>query len=172
MCFYFEGDYILLEYFVIAICVILVLVGFIGCVFPIIPGPPLTFLGLVLLYFASPDKYSISGFEIFIFGFFAAVGTVIDTILPLLGAKYCGVSKYGIWGCLIGMLLFMFIAPPFGIVFGILIGAIAGELYAGKSKSKALKAGVVTFIFNILAIFLKLLICVLIAFRMMMLFLN
>lgn len=162
----------MLEYFIIGFCFILVLLGFIGCVFPIIPGPPLTFLGLILLYFADSAKYGISGLEIFIFGLLAAIGAVIDTILPLVGAKYCGVSKYGLWGCVIGMLLFMFIAPPFGIVFGILIGAIIGELYAGKSKSKALKAGIVTFVFNMLAIFVKLLICVFITFRMMMLFLN
>lgn len=156
-------------YLLIAIGVILVLLGFIGCVFPVIPGPPFTFLGLLCIHFIG-GEYAIGWFELFFFGILAFIGAIIDTILPFMGAKYCGVSKYGLWGCLIGMLLFLFVAPPFGMVFGILFGAIVGELYAGKSKSKALKAGMVTFISNIVAIFLKLLICLVISFRLIMLF--
>lgn len=156
-------------YLLVTIGFIFVLLGFIGCVFPVIPGPPFTFLGLLCIHFIG-GEYSISGFEIFFFALLAVIGAVIDTILPFLGAKYYGVSKYGLWGCVIGMLLFLFVAPPFGMVFGILLGAIAGELYAGKSKSKALKAGMVTFISNIVAIFLKLLVCLVISFRLVMLF--
>lgn len=158
-----------MEYLLISIGVVLVLLGFIGCVLPVVPGPPFTFLGLLCVHFIDP-KYSISGMELFIFALLAFIGAVVDTILPLMGAKYYGVSKYGLWGCVIGMILFMFFMPPFGMVFGILLGAVLGELYAGKSKSKALKAGIITFISNLAAIFVKLLICVLISFRFMMMF--
>jgi uncharacterized protein YqgC (DUF456 family) len=50
------------------------------------------------------------------------------------------------------------------MVLGMFIGAILGELKAGKENSVALKAGLLTFIGSITSIFIKLSLSVVMAF--------
>ena len=38
--------------------IIFMIIGFLGCVIPAIPGPPLSYLGLLLLHFT--DKYNVN----------------------------------------------------------------------------------------------------------------
>jgi uncharacterized protein YqgC (DUF456 family) len=81
--------------------------------------------------------------------------TVLDYILPIYGSKKYGVSKYGIWGSVIGMLIGILFFPPVGMIIGLFLGAFLGELIIGKSELEALKGGFITFIFSLIAIFIK-----------------
>jgi len=54
--------------------------------------------------------------------------------------------------------------PPFGMIFGVFIGAILGELIAGKENSIALKAGLATFIGSMAAVLIKLSLSLVMAF--------
>ena len=92
------------------------------------------------------------------------VVSLSDNVLPVVGAKACGASKYGIRGSIAGLILGLIFFPPIGMVVGVLVGAIAGELIAGKKNYEALKAGIATFIGNIFSIFLKLATSVVMAF--------
>ncbi|MBA3062672.1 MAG: DUF456 domain-containing protein, partial [Atribacteria sp.] len=98
------------------------------------------------------------------FAVLTVIVSLMDYFLPLLGAKLYGTSKYGIWGAIIGMIAGIIFFPPFGMILGIFIGAIVGELIAGKENSMALKAGMVTFIGSITAVFIKLSLSVVMAF--------
>ncbi|MDX1699907.1 MAG: DUF456 family protein, partial [Melioribacteraceae bacterium] len=40
-------------------------------------------------------------------------------------------------------------------IIGLLLGAIVGELIAGKAKKEAVKIGIVSFLFSLLAILIK-----------------
>lgn len=53
---------------------------------------------------------------------------------------------------LIGVLFF----PPWGMILGLLIGAVSGELIAGKQSAEAFKVGFVTFAASMIMILVKL----------------
>src|SRR4030042_5842962 len=81
--------------------------------------------------------------------------TGLDYVLPVIGAKKFGVSKYGVIGSFIGMIIGIFFTPV-GMILGLILGAVLGELAAGKKKTEALKAGAVTFFLSIFMMLLKL----------------
>ena len=152
-----------MEYVLIIVGVICTVVGIIGCIFPAIPGPPVSYAALILLQFAKEEPVFSKSFLVK-FAILTIVVSLGDYFLPLLGAKKYGTTKYGIWGAIIGMIAGIIFFPPFGIILGLFIGAIIGELIAGKENSMALKAGLVTFIGSITAVFIKLSLSLVIAF--------
>ncbi len=143
-----------MEFFLIFCGIIFLIAGLIGCILPVLPGPPLSYTALLFLEFSQKEQVFSKTFLI-IFAVLTIFVTIIDYILPVLGAKWYGASKKGIWGSIIGMLIGLLFFPPVGMIIGVLIGAVVGELMAGKENSKALKAGVATFIAAIAGIFIK-----------------
>ena len=71
--------------------IILIVAGFIGCILPAIPGPPLAFLALFLLDLVEPIIFS-SNFLFTMFGITILV-FALDYILPIFGAKLYKASK-------------------------------------------------------------------------------
>jgi len=135
--------------------IVLSLAGFVGCVLPVVPGPPLGFLALILLSFARNwEPFSVT--FLVIMGAMTVIVTVLDYIVPALGARKYGASKAGIWGSILGMLIGMVCFPPFGMFVGAFLGAVAGEMLEGKDNRSALRAGWGVFIGTMLAIVLKL----------------
>ena len=65
----------------------------------------------------------------------------LDYVIPSLGARRYGASRWGIWGSVAGMLIGIFFFPPFGMLIGAFVGAIAGELLGGKRGIAVLRAG-------------------------------
>jgi len=118
---------------------ILAVLGIIGSIVPGMPGPILSFLSLILLYFFKGSAV-ISISALVMFGVVMVILQIIDYIAPVLGAKYFGASKSGIWGSVIGAILGLIFFPPLGIILGALIGAVLGELKSGKEKDQAFKA--------------------------------
>ena len=115
------------------------LMGLIGCILPVIPGPSLSFFSLIILSYAKNwEPFSVT-FLIVIAGL-TILATVVDYVIPAIGAKKYGASKLGIWGSIIGMIFGLFIFPPWGMLIGAIIGALAGELAGGKKGKKALQA--------------------------------
>ncbi len=89
-------------------------------------------------------------------GAITALLVLLDYVAPALGAKKYGASRRGLWGSAIGMIIGIFFIPPWGMIVGAFIGALVGELAAGKSGSKALRAGWGILIGNVLGVGLKL----------------
>ena len=118
--------------------------GILGCLLPAIPGPPLSYLGLLLLHWA--PNYHFSTRFLIIMGVVTLVVTVLDNILPALSAKRSGGSKRAVWGSMIGLVVGMFTFPPIGLIVGPFIGAVIGELSTGKESGEAIKSGFSTFI--------------------------
>ncbi len=48
---------IALDIILVALAIILMIVGIIGCFLPILPGPPITFAGFLSAFFVSISKY-------------------------------------------------------------------------------------------------------------------
>ena len=118
---------------------LLVFIALVGCIVPVIPGPPLSFLALILLSYAKNWEPFSTKFLI-IMAVLMIVVTVLDYVIPAGGAKKYGASKSGIWGSIIGMLAGFFFFPPWGILIGGIVGAFSGELLAGQEGRKALRA--------------------------------
>lgn len=144
----------MIEAIVIVIGLLIAIIGLIGCVIPAIPGPPLNFLSLVILELGIEDAFTA---EFYItWGSLTVVVTILDYVLPVMGAKTYRSSKFGIWGSVIGMILGIIFFPPFGMIIGLFLGAVIGELIAGKEHREALKVGTVTLVASILMILVKL----------------
>jgi uncharacterized protein YqgC (DUF456 family) len=143
----------MIEAIVIIIGLIVAVAGLIGCVIPGIPGPPLNFLSLVILEIGIENAFSVDFY--ITWGLITVVVVLLDYVLPVWGAKAYKSSKYGIWGSVIGMILGIIFFPPFGMIIGLFLGAVIGELIAGKEHREALKVGTVTFVASILMILVK-----------------
>ncbi len=139
----------------IIIGLLLAIIGMIGCILPVIPGPILSFCALILLSW-------IKNWQVFSQTFLMVMGAVtiflivLDYIAPALGAKKYGATKRGIWGSAIGMIIGIFFIPPWGMIVGAFAGALLGELSSGKSGRKALRAGWGILIGSVLGVGLKL----------------
>jgi len=138
----------------IIIGLLISITGLIGCIIPALPGPPLSFLSLVILELAIDDAFTLDFFYLWA-GITVAV-VLLDYVLPILGAKVYSASNYGIWGSIVGMIAGIIFFPPFGMILGLFAGAVIGELIAGKNELEALKIGSVTFFASMFMIFIKL----------------
>lgn len=119
---------------------IFIIVGLIGCVVPGVPGPPFSFLALVLLSAAKRwEPFSLN--FLIIMALVTIAVTALDYVVPAAGAKKFGASKYGFWGAVTGMLVGIIFFPPLGMIIGAFLGAIIGEMVVGKPSHEALKAG-------------------------------
>ncbi|MFZ2331064.1 MAG: DUF456 domain-containing protein [Atribacterota bacterium] len=139
--------------------IILNIIGIIGVIIPALPGVTLNYLALILLYINKGEEV-VSLSTIIMFGLLTFLVALLDYILPLAGAKKSGTSRTGIIFAALGMMIGLFFFPPFGIFFGLLIGAFLGELIAGKTELQALKAGVVTFLGILTSMVIKLMLAV------------
>lgn len=135
---------------------LLILIGIVGCFLPILPGPPLAFLGLWIQQLKEPNPFTAKFLWIW-FGITVVV-TAIDYWAPVYATKKFGGSKAGIWGCMIGLLLGFWMGP-FGIIIGPLAGAFIGEMMNNQDSSKAMRAALGSFIGFLLSTLLKLIVC-------------
>lgn len=129
----------MVDYILVATGIIFIIVGLIGCILPIIPGPPLSFIGLLFLHFTGFRDFT-SNF-LLLMGIVAIVVTIIDYIVPIWGTKKFGGSKAGVWGATLGLIVGIFFFPPIGIIIGPLAGAVIAEMIRGKEFNKSFRAG-------------------------------
>lgn len=134
---------------------ILMLVGILGSFLPVLPGPTISWVGLLLLYLtkAVPDDW-------WRLGILAAVALTVfalDYIIPAMGTKKFGGSKAGMAGTVIGLLVAIFfpILGFFGIIIWPFVGALVGELINKADQKTALKAAFGSFIGFLTGTFLK-----------------
>ncbi|MFV8338957.1 DUF456 domain-containing protein [Flavobacterium sp. LB3P21] len=137
-------------------CVIL---GIFGSFLPVLPGPSISWVGLVLLYFtnAVPANYWVLGIALLI----TVIISVLDYVIPAKGTKRFGGSSYGIWGTNIGLVIGILAPIPFGFLIGPFLGALIGELiYDFKDHNRALKAAAGSFVGFLASSFMKFVVCV------------
>lgn len=143
-----------MDIFLSILALLLMLVGLVGAIIPVLPGPIISFSGLLCLYFTDKQPFSD---EYMIYWLVATlVVSAIDQVVPILGTKKMGGSKYGVNGSIIGLIIGIFFFPPFGLIIGPFIGALLGELISGKDMNRATRAAVGSFIGFLSGTFLKL----------------
>lgn len=138
----------------------LVLIGFFGSILPIIPGPPISWAGFLLLKWTHYISGNPSGYQnvLWILLFFVVLVTILDYVVPIMGTKKYGGSKRGVWGATLGVVAGLFFGP-LGIILGPFIGAYLGEISTGKKDKEALRAAWGSLMGFLLGVGLKLMTC-------------
>ncbi|WP_396177174.1 DUF456 domain-containing protein [Flavobacterium sp.] len=147
-----------MDYILLMIGLICMIVGILGSFLPVLPGPPISWLGLLLLFStdAVPMNYWTLGITLFV----AILVAVLDYVIPAKGTKRFGGSKYGIWGTNIGLILGLIAPIPLGFIIGPFVGAFVGELiYNSSDKKRALKSATGSFIGFLASTFMKFVVC-------------
>ena len=142
-----------MDILLISISVLLILIGILGSIIPILPGPPIAYGGLLLVHFTSKHPFSVE--FLILFGALAILSAVIDNVLPIYATKKFNGSKKGVWGSAIGLVIGLFFFPPFGILIGPMLGAFIGEIIDGKSANNAIRPAFGSFIGFLSSIFLR-----------------
>lgn len=131
------------------------IVGILGSFLPVLPGPSISWIGLLLLYLtkAVPDNWWVLGTTLAI----ALVVFALDYIIPAMGTKKFGGTKAGMIGTTLGLLVALLfpILGPLGIIIWPFIGALVGELLNKADKKTATKAAFGSFLGFLTGTFLK-----------------
>ena len=133
----------------------LIVLGFIGCVVPVLPGLILAYCGLLCLLLTERAP-SIA--TLVMFGALIAVVTVLDYVVPAIGARRFNCSKWGAYGCLIGTLAGLFFLP-LGLLIGPFAGAFLVELIMKRSVGAAAYGGLGALLGFLSGMFIKLAAC-------------
>src|SRR5512133_981654 len=126
------------DYILLIAGILLMVLGIIGCLVPVLPGPPFSFLGIIFLHLTKFGHFT--NIALITMGSIALVVTILDYIVPIWGTKKFGGSKYGVRGATVGLIIGLFLGPA-GIILGSFIGAFVGEMIFKDDIRYALKAG-------------------------------
>lgn len=133
---------------------LLILVGVLGSVLPVIPGPPIAWVGLLILQFT--EYANPSWTTVIVMAVAMIIIVVLDLMIPIWGTKKFGGTKAGVRGSTIGLIVGLFFGP-IGIILGPFAGALIGELLANRNETKkAFKSALGSFIGFLLGTGIKL----------------
>ena len=126
------------------------IIGIAGSILPGLPGPPVSWVGMLLLYLWGTGSEaldaSMSGRTLLVWGIVVAVVSVIDYFVPMYFTKVTGGSRYAERGALAGLIIGVFLTP-LGMILGSFVGAFLSELYYNRQGSaQALKAAFGSFL--------------------------
>lgn len=141
---------------------IFILIGILGCIIPLLPGIPLSYIGIILLHLTSKVEYSAE--FLILWGIIVIVVQILDYYIPIWGTKKLGGGTKGAWGSAIGVVFGFFLIPPYGIILFPFLGAVIGELIDNKEPRVALKAGFGAFIGFLAGTLIKLAVAIILAF--------
>ena len=119
--------------------------GLIGSFVPILPGPLMGWLGLLVLHLTKAVEltWTFLGITLGV----AILIWVLDYIIPAMGTKKFGGSRLGVIGTTIGLIIGLISPIPLGFIIGAFIGALIGELiHDSKDHSRAVKAAFGSFL--------------------------
>ncbi|WP_405380118.1 DUF456 domain-containing protein [Maribacter sp. LLG6340-A2] len=139
---------------------IFMLIGILGSFLPVLPGPPISWIGLLLLYSTSAItmNWTFLGITLAI----ALLVFALDYMIPAIGTKKFGGTKAGVIGTTIGLVVALIfpIFGPFGIIIWPFIGALIGELLNKADKKTATKAAFGSFLGFLTGTFMKFLVAI------------
>jgi hypothetical protein len=124
-----------MELWLIVISLLLTFIGIAGCILPGLPGPPFNYAALLLLHF---NGHPFSQTSLIVLGIITVIVLVLDYTVPVFSARIFGATKTGIRGSVIGMVLGIFFTP-IGMIGGLLIGAIIGDMMEGRKHGSERK---------------------------------
>ena len=147
-----------MEITLLILSILCFIAGFAGCILPALPGPPLSYLGMLLMHWSG---YAPLGKTALIVWAAVAVAVcVLDFFLTPWMTRRFGGSTGGSWGAVIGLVVGMFLPWPVGPVLGPFLGALVGEIFVGKQDGRsATRAAFGSFLSFFAGTGIKLLVC-------------
>ena len=149
-----------MDIFVWFLAIVLMAVGLIGTVLPVVPGTVIILAAALIHQMMLGTEKSL--------GWWNIAGLVLLTLLSYavefaggyFGAKRFGATKWGAFGAMLGAIVGLFFPFP-GLIIGPIVGAVVGELLAGKRLVSAGRAGWGTLLGNLAGMLAKLTIALL-----------
>jgi uncharacterized protein YqgC (DUF456 family) len=147
-----------MDIFLALIGVVFIIFGIFGSFLPVLPGPPLSWVGLLLIHLteAVPDDWWFLGITLVI----ALIVFALDYIIPAIGTKKFGGTRSGMIGTTIGLIVGIIAPIPFGIIIGPFLGAFIGELSNNADSSTAVKAAFGSFLGFLTGTFMKFIVAI------------
>jgi len=142
-----------MDIFLVIVAALFMFLGIIGSFLPILPGPLTSWIGLLILHLT--DAVPMNWTFLIITLIIAILIWLLDYVIPALGTKKFGGSKYGMIGTSLGLIVGLFAPIPGGIIIGPFVGAFLGELLNKSDSKTALKAAFGSFLGFITSAFLK-----------------
>ncbi len=143
------------DYFILITSFLLLIIGVVGSFIPVIPGPIISYLSLVLINLITKDFTFIT---LLIWGLIVIIFSMLDNVIQLFGIKYYGGKKLAFVGSIVGF-IFGLLIPPLGFIIGTFLGGFIGALIENSQNTKkAFRIALGSFIGFFVGIFLKMLI--------------
>ena len=147
------------------------MIGIAGSILPGLPGTPVSWVGLLLLYIWGNGSDIVGNpltlKALIVWGVVVAIVSVIDYFVPMYFTKVTGGSRYAERGALVGLIAGI-ILTPVGMILGSFLGAFLFELYyTRKGAGQALKAAFGSFLGFITGTGLKTIVSVIIMWKIL-----
>ncbi len=113
------------------------LLGILGSILPLVPGPLTAWIGLLLVYLI--EAISMDYLFLSITFIIALVVFVLDQFIPIWGVKKFGGDKKSIAGSVIGLIVGLLFLGPFGLLIGAFLGALIGGFWSNCDVKKSIK---------------------------------
>ena len=147
-----------MDIILIIISALFMVLGIIGSFLPILPGPLTSWVGLLILHLT--DSIPMNSSFLIITLVIAILIWILDYIIPAIGTKRFGGTKYGMIGTTLGLIIGLLSPIPGGIIIGPFVGALVGELINKSDSKAAFKAAFGSFIGFITSTFIKFIVAV------------
>ena len=138
------------------IAFVLLFLGLLGSMIPGLPGPPLSYIGILLIHFFTGTQFSTS--FLLTWAVIVVLVFLLDYFMQIWGVKKFGGGRKAIIGTFVGLFMGL-LFPPLGLFIGPFCGAFIGALLEVRGdNNRALKVAIGSFIGFVTGTILKLVI--------------
>lgn len=146
------------------IVIVLLIAGIIGSFVPAIPGPPISYIALLLSHFyLSP----IDADSLWIIAAVVILVTILDFWVQIYGVKKFGGGKKAVNGSIIGLIIGFFLLPGIGLILGPFLGAFIGAQMESDDMRQSIKIALGAFVGFMAGTLLKLLVSIYIIYMIL-----
>lgn len=124
----------------LVLAIILFIVGLLGTILPVLPGPILVYGGM-LLYGVMTEFTTLDATFFLLQALVLVLLFSIDFLASAVGSRRFNGSKQAAWGAIIGTILGLIFFGPLGIVIGPFLGAVVAELLRGIRIDQSIRVG-------------------------------
>jgi len=146
-----------MDIFLSILWILLIILWLIGSVAPILPGPPISFLGFLVLHWTVWIQFSDTLLRAL--WILTLITLILDYTIPQRGTKKFGGTTYGTLGSTIGLVAGLFFFPPLGLIAWPIVGAFVWEYLHTNNKQHAFRSARWSLVGFLLWIGIKLIVC-------------